>query len=93
MIKQVYIAVDPAAGGASAYGICSLGRLSNGDVVVCLYTLTPVCILCGTSILLRRCLGWNTVVAACGAQCVKGLASPHKVHCSRKTHKLIGVLT
>ena len=33
-VQNVYISVDPSGGGSSAYAICSLARLTNGDTAV-----------------------------------------------------------
>lgn len=37
-VQNVYISVDPSGGGSSAYAICSLARLTNGDTAVRLHT-------------------------------------------------------
>ena len=33
-IDNIFLSIDPSGGGASAFGIATLGRLSNGDVLV-----------------------------------------------------------
>jgi hypothetical protein len=35
-VHSVITSVDPSGGGSSAFAVCSVAQLTNGDVVVCI---------------------------------------------------------